>query len=432
MSDGLKYLRRVIDDGDRSKLFQTSEDDYIDGDVSNEVSVYNYMMAHASEFSELPSVAAVRQETGVRLPDAPDVAEYYLGKIVDRKIFNAAREINRDFRDDMASRDTSNIYAIGRRFMDIANDPRITDSSMHDHEGMARTVDSARDLMRQSAPSISTGFPSIDAAMMGGLRSSDFVFLVARTNVGKTQLLLNGARSAYEAGNKILIISMEMVMDDMSLLFMSHLARINPKYVNPYTLGHYTSARMDRVLEQMRDEDRVFIHKGGASMTPNKVRWLIESMRPDIVYVDSMYLMSPDGANTSRMDRYSKIAMVTDQMLDIIVECGVPIMNTSQLNRQAGKGGVDASLETLGFSDTISTHASLIIGMKMVYAGEGQTDVQHGVRTIEVMKSRKGQLAPFNINFNFAPLDFSEVEPEEEESDDRYEQHLIEELLDDG
>lgn len=425
MSDGLKYLRKVIDEDDRSSLFQTSETDYLDSDIANELAVYEFLIEHSTEHHELPSIEAVRTETGVRLPEAQDSASYYLNKIIERKIYNAARDINQDFRSDMAAKDVSNLYSIGRRFMDIANDPRISNSSMYDHSGMANAVEASRRSMYISGNAIPTGMPSLDNAMMGGLRSSDFVFLIARTNEGKSQLLMNSAKTAYGAGNKILIISMEMVMDDMSMLFMSHMAGINPKYVNPYYLGTHEQMIMDRVVEQIRDEDRVYIHKGGSNMTPNKVRWLIESLAPDIVYTDSMYLMSPDGSNTSRMDRYAKVAEVTDQMLDIIVDCGVPIFNTSQFNRQAGKGASEGSLENIGFSDTISTHASLIISLKKVFIGNAprgsngvnSLEVDPLKREVEVLKSRKGSLAPFQINFMFSPMNFDECEPPVDEDD---------------
>ena len=411
-TDGLKYLRRVIDEGDASLLFQTSEDDFINSAVADEVSVYNYIINHTNSYHEMPSLDAVRTETSVRLPEAPDSVDYYLNKLVQRKIYNAAREVNQDFRSDMANKDVSNLYSIGRRFMDIANDPRITNNSMYDATGMQGSVERIRQSMRYDGDSISTGFPSIDENMMGGLRSSDLVFLIGRTGLGKTQLLLNSAKTAYNAGRKILIISMEMVMDDMSLLFMSHMAGFNPKYVNPYMLGTYEQRIMDRLSEQLQDEDRVFIHKGGTGMTPNKVRWLIESLSPDIVYIDSLYLMSPDG-NTSRMDRFTKVAAVVDQILDIVVDCGVPIFNTSQFNRQAGKGGSEGSLENIGFSDTISTHASLIISIKSVFIGENKdvskNEVVENLREIEIIKSRKGPMKPFNIHYKFAPTDFSEV-----------------------
>jgi len=430
-SDGLKYLRRVIDDNDRSALFHTSESDFLDSTIANEVAVYNYLLSHSAEHGELPSIDAVRAETGVRLPEARDPSSYYLNKIIERKIYNAAREINQDFRSDMASKDVSNLYSIGRRFMDIANDPRISNSSMYDATGMVTSIDQARVNMRGCRDAIPTGYPSVDDAMMGGLRSSDFVFLIARTNIGKTAVLLQMAKTAYEAGNKILIISMELSMDDMSLLFMAHMAGINTKYINPYMLGTYDERNLGEVTEGVVEQDRLFIHKGGSGMTPNKVRWLIESLNPDAVYIDSLYLMTPDGSNTSRMDRFSKIAAVVDQTLDIVVDCGVPIINTSQFNRQAGKGGGDGSLENIGFSDTISTHASLIISMKSVFIGENKDDSKNEMdrskRELEVLKSRKGAVKPFKINYVFSPMNFREIDATQQ-VDDSLEQEMIEAL----
>lgn len=428
MSDGLRYLRKVIDEDNRSALFQTSESDYIAGEIANEVAVYDYLLSHSTEHGSLPSVDTVRQETGVRLPEANDALSYYLTKIIERKIYNEARDINQDFRSDMASKDVSNLYSIGRRFMTIANDQRISNSSMCDSPSVASSINTACNMARLDSVVIPTGFPRLDVAMMGGFSLSDFIFVVARPDSGKTTVMMRSAKAAYEASRRILIISMEMPMDDMSMLFMAHMAGINPKFVNPYGLGTYEALRMGRTQEQITDEDRVFVHKGGSGMTPNKVRWLIESLAPDIVYIDSLYLMAPDGKYVNRLDRYSRIALTIDQILELNVDMRVPIYCTSQFNRQAGKGAADGSLENIGYSDNVATHAKLIIALKHVHLGESTTDVDRSKIELDVLKSKKGQVDPFAINYIFSPMDFTEVDPINTAEDSDNDADLIEAL----
>ena len=77
-----------------------------------------------------------------------------------------------------------------------------------------------------------------------------------------------------------------------------------------------------------------------------------------------------------------------------------PIVVTTQMNRDAGAGGKSGSLETLGYSDAIGTHSSIVMQIKPWphYATCGLPHFVHAeARVIETLKGREGPIPPFGI-----------------------------------
>jgi hypothetical protein len=70
----------------------------------------------------------------------------------------------------------------------------------------------------------------------------------------------------------------------------------------------------------------------------------------------------------------------------------------------AGKGGKDGSLETIGYTDAIGTHSSVVVAIK-----DGPTENPRASRMMDILKGREGEHGSFPINFRFAPLDMSEI-----------------------
>jgi hypothetical protein len=85
-----------------------------------------------------------------------------------------------------------------------------------------------------------------------------------------------------------------------------------------------------------------------------------------------------------------------------------PIVTTTQFSRAAGKKGKEGTLETISFSDAIAQNSSLVFGIK-----EGKPPNEKTRRSIETMKGREGESAEMETYYKFAPIDFSEVPPEQ-------------------
>jgi hypothetical protein len=69
-------------------------------------------------------------------------------------------------------------------------------------------------------------------------------------------------------------------------------------------------------------------------------------------------------------------------------------------------------MENIGYTDAIGTHSSIVVGIK-----EGRPPYQDSRRILELMKGREGERGEFDINYNFAPMDFSEIPLEQQEAE---------------
>ena len=101
------------------------------------------------------------------------------------------------------------------------------------------------------------------------------------------------------------------------------------------------------------------------------------------------------------------MAYVVDGLKSAALRKNVPIIGTTQFNRQAGSNGRAGSLENLGYTDTLATHASIIISVK----NPPGDDSQHPkTRVLDFLKGREGEQGSVLVSHTYAPLCFDEVE----------------------
>ena len=99
-----------------------------------------------------------------------------------------------------------------------------------------------------------------------------------------------------------------------------------------------------------------------------------------------------------------------DDLKALTLESDRPLLQSTQFNRAAGKGGAEGSLETIGYTDAIGTHSSQVVAAKM-----GPTDNPRMSRLLQFLKGREGETGSVAINFRFAPTNLEEMDWEEGE-----------------
>lgn len=100
------------------------------------------------------------------------------------------------------------------------------------------------------------------------------------------------------------------------------------------------------------------------------------------------------------------VSEVFDNLKQMTLAHNIPVVVTTQFNRQAGKKGKDGSLENIAFTDAISTHSSLVLSLTEAKGSSAEIKKK---RKISFLKGREGEAGDFEINFNFSPIDFSEI-----------------------
>jgi hypothetical protein len=128
----------------------------------------------------------------------------------------------------------------------------------------------------------------------------------------------------------------------------------------------------------------------------------IQEMGPDLIYIDGIYLMRPMTTSSRRSnDKYQNISYVLDDLKEMTITRDRPFITTTQFNREGAK---KVSLENLGFTDALATHASVILGIEKI--GEGPRPDK---RKVTILKGREGEAGEFAIDYRFCPLSFAET-----------------------
>ncbi len=405
MSDGLKLLAAAIAAGSSGTLTAVNRES-LEG---TELTAYDFIRRHYRQYRDLPSLATVQEETGVRLPAATEPLNFYIDQVEDRHEYNLIRERFAVFREGMQRADmgtvANEVSAMSRIFRRRRSDG--VGQAVELSEGFRLVSDRLLEIRGTGGISgITTGWNEFDN-ITGGYQNSDLITWVGRMGLGKTYILLRQAMKAHEAGHNVLVVTTEMGIEQLARRCAALALGINPRLLKNGTISTYNRQRIRNLELNMIGSERFKIFSVGMNAKIDSIATLCYEYGPSIVFVDGVYLLRPTdmGRNTSRTD---KVTAVYDELRGLNLDLSVPFVVTTQFNRQAGKGGKEGTLETIGYSDSVGTHSSHVVAMK-----PGPTDNPYASREFEFLKGREGETGSTVINFKFAPIDMEEMTREE-------------------
>jgi replicative DNA helicase len=414
MSDGLRLLTAIVNNGSTEVFRELHADLFVD---EEEVNAYQYIKRHFRRFGEFPTARTVQDETNVRLPDAEEATQYYLDTVYNRKLYNEVRPLFASLRTAISSVDVESLRDITHAMARAVRQHVPEQSLLTLDETLANALETYdRHHQRPGFSGVPCGWPGIDE-VTGGYQNGDLIVWVARPMVGKTYFLLHQAKAAWEAGKSVLVMSMEMTLNQLGMRIGSYLAGVDPDYARKGRLSFFAERRFRNALHAVNSAGNFHFFAGSFKKRIEELDLLIQELSPDIIFIDGIYLMRPSNQR-SNMGRYEATAYVIDELKMLALERDRPVVTTTQFGREAGKGGKAGTLENIGYTDAISTHASLIFAIKMGKKSRrllrhreevvGQK-IEYPYRVVELLKGREGEQGAFGIRYCFAPFNFYEV-----------------------
>jgi replicative DNA helicase len=291
------------------------------------------------------------------------------------------------------------------------NDPALA-TDIHDAEDVYNAViaryleDKPR--RTEGVLGIPTGWPWLDN-QTGGWQQGDIITLAARPGLGKTWLLLHMLYTAWVAGRSVMFFTTEMPPHQVGARLIGYQTGVNPRLLRTLQLSPWGERRLFQALETVQNDGTLKL-VSAAGRSTQWVEDMIHEYQPDLVCIDGCYLLQP---SSGRRDagRFEKIGNVFDDINTMKLRTNKPILVTTQMNRAAGDGGKSGSLETLGYSDAIGTHSSIILQIKP-WPAFAQCDIPgfrgSAARVIESLKGREGEIPSFPI-FYEPPRNFRRI-----------------------
>jgi len=399
MSDGKKLLSAIMGAQSITALRQLSDEFF----VNDEITLYHFIQAHLRRFGVIPAQETAASELSMRIPMAIEPIDFYLVRVTDRLLYNLVHPAFGTLREALTSRDAGQIRDVIHSLGNISRTHSPNQNVFTIAEGMLSMVE-AYDYA-QNNPGVSgvpSGWDRFDENT-GGYQGGDLITFVGRPGIGKTYVLLKQALAGWRAGYNVLVVTTEMPLVPFSRRLAAMDLGIDPDKIKKGMLSTYTQRRLRGYAASMAGIDRLRIYSADLSGSTSVISNLVQEFSPDALYIDGIYMLrsAKSGKNSPKSDRTND---VLDDIKQITIDSNIPVIAASQLNRAAGKSGKDASLETIGYTDAIGTHSSIVVAIK-----EGSSGHEKDRRTLGVMKGREGETGDFEINFKFAPTNMDEL-----------------------
>lgn len=241
---------------------------------------------------------------------------------------------------------------------------------------------------------VRTGLPELDAIIGGWDREEELATIVARTNVGKSWLLLKFAVAAAEQGLKVGIYSGEMSEKKVG-------------YRIDTLIEHLSNGALIHGSSSIQNDYKTYIEnlpnrfKGSIKvLTPKMINGLagvtalrafIEKDGLDILFIDQHSLLEDDRKAKNPVERASNISK---DLKNLQVLKRIPIISVSQQNRSSTENGVGS--EHVAQSDRIAQDSTIILFFERHKEDNTLLD-------IELVKSRdseNGKKLTYKVDFN--------------------------------
>lgn len=402
MSDGLKLLSLIVENGSGSLLREIPGDLF----VEDEVEVYRFIRSHYRRYSVIPALTTVEEELDIELPEAEETPEYYRKKLYDRRLYAQLRGHFSRFRDSLSTFDMDSAR-------EVIAEMNAATRIIHSSNDIRNLTEAGRDVLERydfvhSRPGMSgipTLWPRYDD-ITGGYQGGDLITYVARPEMGKTMTMLRHASAAFATGASVLIVTMEMTIEQIMRRLLGLLTGVDPNLIKRGQISTSARNRLGHYVANIAGADRLKIFSGGMKKHMSDVDLLVQEFCPDILYIDGIYLMSAENRNVRTMTE--RVSEVFTEAKQLALARNIPNVVTTQYNRVAGKKGKDGSLENIAYSDAISTHSSIILSIQ-----EGVPGRERETRNAVLIKGREGETGHFPYNYRFRPVNIDELTEDE-------------------
>jgi replicative DNA helicase len=271
---------------------------------------------------------------------------------------------------------------------------------------LLRRVDAAAD--GEPAPdTVSTGFPSVDRLLGGGVRTGDLVVLGGDVGSGKSALALAMALRSVQTGRGAAFLSGETTAERTLERALAIEGRVSIDDMRRGVVDDATRAALGVAALRLRDAAPTIAHfgPGGADALADELR---RALDVSLAVVDPLQALA---VGARPLDE--ELATAVTRMKALAIELGVAVVLTAHLpGLGARRADPRPTLDDFGALSAVKQHADVVLGLfreemyQLDRANEGATE-------LHVLKNRNGATGYVDLYFYKQWLRFEDmVEPD--------------------
>lgn len=256
---------------------------------------------------------------------------------------------------------------------------------------------------------VKTGFKELDNVIGGWDREEELATIVARTNEGKSWVILKCAAAAVEQGLNVGLYSGEMSANKVGYridTLIQHIPNGSLTHGNKDVINEYNnyikdlSTRFEGSLKILTPDSI------GGFASVKVLQAFIEKEHLDILFIDQLSLLEDDKKAKSPIEKLSNIAK---DLKNLQVLKHIPIISVHQMNRTKSEDSPN-NIDTtqIAGSDDVGRYATIVLGLN-------RDKKDKTLMRMQIVKSRdseKDKVLSYIVNLNLGKFTFV---PEEEE-----------------
>ena len=240
---------------------------------------------------------------------------------------------------------------------------------------------------------ISTGFKELDNVVGGFDREEELATIVARTNYGKSWILLKCALASAQQGLNVGIYSGEMSERKVGYRIDTLLGHINNGAIIHGNVSYQNEYKkyIDELPRMLKGSIKVLTPKminGPADV--NALRVFIEKEKLDILFVDQLSLLEDQRKGKTPVEKASNISK---DLKNLQVMKRIPIISVSQQNRTKAEGDATVDTTQIAQSDRIGQDSTMILFI------EKKDDIMK-ITLVKSRDSENGKVLTYCVDLN--------------------------------
>ena len=373
-----RLVSKVIKDREITPALQRGVADnwFLDEDNRK---VWAFVRKHYGEYNEVPTGVTVKDHyPNYKILDVEDTVDYLLDTMVDFRRNLITRQGLESAVENLQLNDHNAALLAMEQTITKVNEQGVLGT--HEIDLTKNTEERYKEykaIQNKQFLGIPTGFEKIDEAT-AGLQGGQLITIIAPPKTGKSQIALQVAINIHRQGFMPMFQSFEMNNHEQQQRHDAMRAHIDHGRLRRGKLLPAEESRYIDTLNDMETEQSFHLVDAVHGITVSALAAKIEQTKPDIVFVDGVYLMMDEV--TGEMNTPQSITNVTRAMKRLAQKINKPIIITTKTllwKMRAGK----VTADSIGYSSSFFQDSDVILGLEPLEEDEN-------MRLLKVVASR--------------------------------------------
>lgn len=348
----------------------------VDEDVRK---VWQFVVEHYTEYKEVPTAATVKDHyPNFPLYNVEDSIDYLIDQVVTFRRRMLTKGGMEDALNALQANDHEKALLEMSKTISVVEEQGVKGTN---HVDLTKNTDARWEAYKNTQGNkllgVPTGFAKIDEAT-AGLQGGQLITIIAPPKTGKSQIALQVAINTNEQGHIPMFQSFEMNNHEQQQRYDSMRAHLSNARLRRGKLTENEETRYRKMLDEQPERTPFHLVDAVNGLTVSALMAATERVKPEIVFVDGVYLMLDEVSGESNTPQ--ALTNITRSLKRMAQRLNIPIVITTQtLLWKMKKNKVSA--DSIGYSSSFFQDSDVILGLEEIEDSET-------TRNLRVVQSR--------------------------------------------